>query len=354
MNNPSENQETPAFTARAFRDGLKTLPQKIKLRARLPIWAVRVLFGGVLLIFSEIIVWQNPTARDWYEWLALYILYTALGAFFLDVISRFRVVTPAAVGLACGIYGILSGTLINHSLFDNLPFGLILRTLGLQVGAGFLALMLFIIVLRGKPPEIWHIAAAIITGAAWGVWAKWYPQQTLVGWESLTTAQAQTLLVVPLFLLAGGFGVLPRFQTLTERVFLLTWWEMILCGAPLFIALMLGVALGAIPFFLLIIPVILISYCVWALNAQKSGDTPSILAEITFAAPNFATYLILASGIVVTGSIAYAAIPDKDSPIGAALYILVFGFGIAWLPFASLLLFWSVARAGGFGRRRNL
>ncbi|MBE2195536.1 MAG: hypothetical protein IAE83_15285 [Anaerolinea sp.] len=337
----SDHPESGAVSA------FQRLRSRIKPRERLPIWRLRLIFGMVCLTFSEVVMWQNPPRRAWFEWIALYVLYTALGAIFLDLAVRFQVRTPASLGLSSGVYGMAACAIINHTAYENIPFGLLARGMGLQVGAGFLALMTFLIVMRGKRPDPLQVGLAGVVGVAWGLWMHWYPIQPNVNWGLVTLESAQIYLLAPLLVMGAlfQFGA-PRFGTFREGMFALQWWEAILVGAPLFIALMVGMINGAIPFLPLLIPAAVIAFCVWALRWQmrRRGYEPSILANITFIAPNLLTYVAMAAALIFVGSLAYPLIDGAGSPFGVALYFVVTGFGSAWLPFACGLIFWELLR----------
>jgi hypothetical protein len=346
--------EQTSRTPRTVGEALRRLRQNFKPRARLAIWRLRFVFGLTLLTFSEIVVWQNPTARAWYEWLILAVLYIALGSFLLDVIVRFQVHTPAAIGLACGVYGLLSGSIVNHGAYHNVPIGLIVRVLGLQVGAAFLALMLFLYVMRGVSPPILAIGAAALVGVAWGIWTAWYPAQPNIGWAVPSRQTAQLYLIVPLVALGALYAFfMPRFEVLRELNLSLLWWEMIVCGAPLFFSLMIGVLNNVIPILELLLPVAIFAFCLWALRFQQPESDPSILAQLTFSAPSLITYVLLVAPLILLGIIAFDAANSDFFAVGTLLYIIVAGFGSAWLPFASGLLFWTVLRTEYPARRKR-
>jgi hypothetical protein len=299
-------------------------------------------------------MWQNPPARAWYEWPVLLILYVALGSIMLDLVVRFQAHTPAALGLASGVYGLVSAAVINHTAFENMPLGLLSRGLGLQVGAGFLSLMLFVTVMRGKPPQVLELLAAAAVGVAWGIWVHWYPIQESVGWGLVASETAQ-LFVLPALILVGLMVqfVAPRFGTFRETQFGLFWWEMILTGVPLFVALLVGMIQNAVPFIPLLLPIIIGAYCIWALDYQCPKYDPSILGNLTFIAPNLITYVIFAIIFLATGALSYSLVPDAASPVGIAMYFVVLGFGTAWLPFASGLILWAYLRKEAPPRRRG-
>lgn len=348
----AEAQSTQA--PRRLGEALRRLRQNFRPRARLSIWRLRLVFGLTLLTFSEIVVWQDPTARAWYEWLVLAVMYVALGGFLLDVIVRFQVHTPAAIGLACGIYGLLSGSIVNHGAFHNMPIGLIVRVLGLQVGAAFLALMLFVYVMRGKMPPLLALGCAALVGIAWGIWAAWYPAQPNIGWEVPARQTAQLYLIIPLVALGALYAFfMPRFEVLRELSLSLLWWEMIACGVPLFLSLLIGILNNRIPALELLLPAAIFAFCLWALHFQQPESDPSILAQITFSAPSLLTYVLLVGPLIFFGILAFDAASGAFFPVGQLLYVIVAGFGSAWLPFASGLIFWAVLRTEYPVRRRR-
>jgi hypothetical protein len=345
--------DKPKTAPKTVSQTVRTLRERILLRPRLPVWRLRLAFGLLMLAFSEMVAWQNPPARQWFEWPLLVILYTCVGAFFLDVAVRFSARSPAAIGMACGVYGLIVSAVFHHTAYVSFPFGLLLRGLGLQVGMGFLGLMAFILVIRGRQLEPLHLVGAVLTGAAWGIWIHWFPLQETANWGLVTLESAQLWLIVPLVVAGAAFELLvPRFGTVREPQIALTWWEAILFGAPLFFALLIGLLTNAIPALQLLLPAGIGAYCVWALRFQAAENEPSILAEITFAAPNLITYVILVGILLLVGSVSYGLVSGPDSPFGVAVYFIVLGFGTAWLPFASGLMFWTVLRTDYPARRK--
>lgn len=341
----------------AFKDvrqRLRRLPGQIKLRERLPVWRLRLIFGALLLTLSELVMWQNPIRREVYEWPVLLALYTALGAIMLDLTARYQAHTPAAVGLVSGLYGLVSSSIINHRALYDIPLGLLVHGMGLQVGAGFLGLMLFVIILRGRRPDLREIGAAAAVGLAWGLWVHWYPVQPSVNWGPVALESAQTYLLIGLAIVGVLFFVVaPRFGSFRETQFALYWWEMIVVGVPLYIAAFVGLIQNVILLPALLLPIAVGAYCVWALRFQQPEVDPSLLAQITFIAPNLITYIILALTFLATGSVSYSLVNGPDSPLGVAIYFVVLGFGTAWLPFASGLIFWMLLRSEYRPKRRR-
>lgn len=99
-----------------------------------------MILGAMLLAISEIVMWQNPPAHSLLEWATRAVLYVALAAILIDVTVRFQAHEIAALGLVCGLYGLVCGTIVTHNALNALPISLIVRALGLQTGAAFYGL----------------------------------------------------------------------------------------------------------------------------------------------------------------------------------------------------------------------
>ncbi len=328
---------------------LRQLRQRIRVRDRLPVWGLRVLLGAILLTLSELVMWQNPPARSLLDWLVLLILYIGLAAILMDLVVRYQVRDPATLILISGIYGLVSSTIISHSAFDNIaagPYGLLVRGLGLQTAAGLYGLLFFIVVMRGKQTEPLQALGAAAIGLLWGIWVHWYPIQEKVNWGLVPIETASLYMIVALIFVGVLVAVVvPRFRTFAELKLQLEWWEAIVAGLPLFIALLIGMLQNIIPFVWLLVLVAVGAFIVWALHNQRQGTDPSILAEITFAAPNILTYILLSVTFFVAGGLAYNLVANKDSVAGIIVYWIAFAFGTFGLPAASLMIFWRVFKA---------
>jgi hypothetical protein len=287
-------------------------------------------------------MWQNPIAHRPFDWPILLLLYTVIAAIVLDLTVRFQVRDAGSLLLLGSAYALIQSAALNPGVFVSFPVTLLVRGLGLQTAAGVYGLLLFVLVMRGKPLEPLHLLGAVAIGVLWGLWVHWFPLQTAVGWGSVDLPTAQLYALIPLIVVGVLFFVIgPRFRILREKQFELILWERVAVVVPLFITVMLGIAQNLIPFFPLLVIIVIGAYVGWALNFQRDGYDPSILAEIMFAAPNLITYIIFAVVFLVSGVLAYGAITDVDSVIGNILYYLVLGFGTLALPLGSVLIFFS-------------
>lgn len=309
-------------------------------RQRLSTWGLRLVLGAVLLTFSEAVMWQNPVAHSAADWLARAILYVCIGAILLDVTVRFQARDIAGLALVGGLYGLLNGGLIGRDVYTNFPWNLLLRGMGLQTGAGIYGLLFFILVIQGRQVDWRAILGAVVVGALWGIWLKWYPIQTVTSWGAVSLETGITVFLV----CAGVTGLLfllfaPGFSVIKEDSLLLEWWEAILVGIPPFIALISGLLDEAlIPAALFALVVVIIAVIIGALNLNRHGSDPSFLANITIAVPNPATFLILVAVFLTTGALAATITTDADSPLGIATYWIIIAAGALWLPAASVLV----------------
>jgi len=328
---------------------LRQLHQKIRIRERLPMWGLRLLLGAILMLLSELIMWQNPPQHSLIEWPVLLILYVCIAAILMDLIVRFQVNEPATLIIASAVYGLISSGIINHSAYANLadgPYGLLVRGLGLGSASGLYGLLLFIVVLRGKPAESLQVFSAMAVGILWGIWVHWFPIQPRIGWGPTPIETASLYILVGLILVGVLVAfVVPRFRFVREQHMELLWWEGIVVAVPLFIALLVGMIQNLIPALPLLIFIGIGAFLVWALSYQQHGTDPSILAEITFPAPNAITYIILAVAFFVAGTLAYNLITGPDSIAGVIVYWVAFAYGTFALPVAVLIIFWRVFRA---------
>src|SRR5262249_3900728 len=154
-----------------------------------------------------------------------------------------------------------------HSAFENLaagPYALLIHGLGLQTAAGLYGLLLFIFVMRGKQPTL---AQAIIAGAIgilWGIWVHWYPIQEQINWGLVPIEVATQYMILGLLVVGLSFTfVTPRFRFFREEEMQMKWWEAIVAGLPLFIALIIGMLQNIIPDLWLAILIAVGAFIVW-------------------------------------------------------------------------------------------
>jgi hypothetical protein len=319
---------------------ISQLLKTIHVRERLPIWSLRLILGAILLVMSEVIMWQNPPSHTPLDWVWRAVQYFALAAIVIDVTVRFQARDIAGLVLVGGLYGLLSAGIISKDIYTNLPWTLLLRGMGLQTGAGLYGLLFFVLIMQGRDVDPRAIVGAVGIGLLWGVWIKWYPVQTITNWGPVTIESA-TLYLIAGFVLVGALvlGIGPRFGSFREPSLQLEWWEWIVVGTPLFISLIFGLldekVIPALPFGLVVLLVLII---LGALILNRHGTDPSILANLTFAAPNAFSFVALSITCLVAGTIAATLTAGADSPLGVVAYLVIIAAGSIWLPAASALV----------------
>jgi hypothetical protein len=263
-----------------------------------------------------------------------------LAALLLDFTVRFQARNIASLLMVSGAYALIQSAVLNPGTLANLPISLLVRGLGLQTAAAVYGLLFFVLVMRGKQPDGLQVIGALAIGLLWGGWLHWYPLQDSVQWGEVSLANAQAYAVVFLVLIGLLFFLIgPRFRVVKEKQFELLWWERIVVVVPLFAALLIGMLQNVIPAVPLIVIALIGAFVGWALIFQREGYEPSILAEMMFSAPNMITHIVLSFVFFAAGTLAYGLIQDKDAEVGVVIYVLVLGFGVLWLPAASVLIF---------------
>lgn len=329
---PSRSESTAPNAALSRRD---------RLRALWKTWSLRLIFGMALLVFSEVIMWENPTAHSLPEWAGRVVLYLALGTLIVDLAVRWQVREIAGLAMLSGLYGLLSGVLINHDALIDLPLGLVVHALGLQTGAALYALLFFVTVMQGRETTRLEIAVAAAIGLLWGIWVRWYPVQPGVDWQA-TTIETATLWLIGGALVVGVLLALitPNFQVVRESDLTLRAWEWPLVVLPLLVALGVGLwTMTPIPVAPLFVAVVVAVLIVVALLIQRVPNEPSIMAEMLFSLPNPVTFVLLGVALLVAGTLSATIIGDNpDSIIGTVTYILIGAVGSLWLPVASVVI----------------
>ncbi|MDK3158990.1 hypothetical protein QPK87_20770 [Kamptonema cortianum] len=143
------------------------------MRAAVPV--ARLLLAALLVFGGEILLWQDPLSRSPLEWLMVAAGYTAIACLLLEIAARFRWREIYGLLALAGIYALLNAVLINPTLsFADFPRTLFTRVLGAQAltGALMLAAWRWLLIPPRRPPLVPLLLCAI-TGAGWGIWARW-------------------------------------------------------------------------------------------------------------------------------------------------------------------------------------
>jgi hypothetical protein len=102
---------------------------------------LRLLMAALLLFGSEILLWIDPPARAFTDWLLLVVGYVALGALVLDLAARYRIRSVYDAMLVIAIYALCAGLLLNpQTALADFPRTFMTRVLGAH---GLLGLEMF-------------------------------------------------------------------------------------------------------------------------------------------------------------------------------------------------------------------
>jgi len=311
-------------------------------------------FAALLLVFSEIIVWQTPTAYDPLDWLALALIYPALAAITLDLVARLNVRDIFSVLLLAGIYGLLDATLISHITTSDLPLSLLVRPLGAQPLAFVGALAAFLLLASGRPTGLRAFVIALGVGLAWGVWVRWFPVVSDVSIPEVAIGTA--LAVLGIGLAAGGLIALALLPGAVDHgaAWRLNTVEWVLAGGVLLAALIVGAQQGHISPPGIVIVAALISFMGGVLYITRLlRPEGSLLEPVTPPRrPNIAGWLVPLVPLLLAGWAGYSLPGSGDSSTQSDVLIGVLtGFALIWLPAVSIVTgmraFVLLARQGG-------
>jgi len=292
-------------------------------------WAARLHFSLLLLVFGELVAWQDATRYSALDWAAVALIYVALGAILLDLIHRFHAHELKSLLLVGGIFGLVQGTLISLAAVgrEDWLVNLLLRALGAEVLMFLLAYTLFW--RGGKSLGYGGWLGALVLGLGWGVWTRWFPQL-----ESVNVATPSWDESLPYVVIMLALGVLfPLFLRPAHEIEArLTPYEGAAAGGVLVVALILRGNGGYLPTFNLGVVALLLLMCGVLLafsrilrQAQPFTPHPPLLA-----------WLLLLVPFALAAWVAYNLSDTASEPWGAALVfrgLLLFGGG--WLPLVS-------------------
>lgn len=310
------------------------------IRERWTGWGARLSFAALLLMFSELVVWQRPTSYTTQEWLALGGLYLAFGALALDLMVRLRVNEIFSLFLLAGLYGLVNATLISHVTSTDLPLSLLVRPMAAQPLAFMGALGAFRLMSSGRATGPLDAAIALALGLVWGVWVRWFPIVSDDPVPAAAIGEALAALAV-----AGVVCMLLRFVTPPVEIFRredwqLEWAEWIVMAAVPLVALVYGYNQAQVSepaLFALVMLGSFIASLVYV-TARLRRES-SLLDSITPPRrPNPAAWLILLLPFLLAGWIGYRLPGSGESSIQSdILFGALIGFALFWPPAVSVL-----------------
>ncbi len=323
------------------------------IRERWTGWGMRLSFAALLLVFSEWVVWQQPTNFNVLEWGAIAAVYLALAATALDLIERLQVNDVFSLLILAGLYGLVNATLISHITTRDLPISLVIRPLAAQPLAFMLALAAFLMLASGRKARPLDAGVALTAGLAWGIWVRWFP---VVSDESVPDVDLiPALLALAIGLLACGVirWALPPADLYRREDWRLTRVERGLMGAILWAALVIGYAQDQITGTGLLLIAVLGGMMIVMLYATvRLRRRISWLDSITPPRrPNLAAWVFLVALFLLAGWIGFRLPGEGDGSVQSdLLFGALTGFGIVWPPAVSALIgvraFVQMAREG--------
>lgn len=306
----------------------------------------RLLLAALLLCGSEIVLWTNPPARPFGDWLILTPTYALLSALLLDLAARFRVRDLYGLMALAGLYGLLNALLINpDSALIDMPRTLFTRALGAHALIGLLALALY--GYGGRWRLSLTVIGAAITGVLWGHWARWSPLEFYGGDESS----------LPTLALYGGFSLaliaaalaLYGLRDRDARDLRLAPVLLAIVGAALLALGLLRAARGMIDATSALIVAMLAAFCLAILWFQRRKKGAALLDSP--APPPLRRFVMLALAFAI-GAVPGWTIARGTPDLLGVIAALFAAYGLVWLPALSLTLgmraFIRQARAQGF------
>lgn len=306
-------------------------------------WALRWLFGLLLLLGAEVIAWAGAADYGLLDWLALLLIYFALGSLALDAIVRYRAHEIKSLFLLAGIFGLGRGLLltVTPSSTEGFVLELGLMALGAQVLIFGLAYACFRLLISAEPSGPRHFLVALASGAVWGVWLRWYPQLDHININPPSISHA-LIAGLSLFLLAGLAAlILPTHLNMRDEYdWLLTPYEYAAMSLILFVTLVVRSSDGYIePIGGGVMAVLLIVLSLMLILSKSNRRLIPLLDLTPPQKPNLPGWFVLALPLLLVGALSYNVVDTAEEPFIAQLVLrAILIFGSLWLPIISTLL----------------
>jgi hypothetical protein len=302
-------------------------------------WVSRLHFGFWLLIYGELMAWQNAANYTPLDWLALAIIYLALGTICLDFIERMQINTLRTLLLVGGLFGLARALTISVIRIDadHFAIDLIFLPLGVEALMFVLAFYSFQYFASGKTPSIYTFILSAVIGFAWGTWTRWSPD--LESLNILAPDWDESLpYVIMALVLAGIIHLILHLDS--ESDWLLTPYEWAVAGGVLIVTAVLRGNAGHIDLIGFgIIGMLLVVITCMVFFTRQTRPTSLLKTFHTAQHPQVIQWLPVLIPFALCAWAAYNLSDGDKTPLQAtALFRLLLIFGLAWLPLVSVTM----------------
>lgn len=304
-------------------------------------WILRFHFAFLLLIFGELVGWQEASTYNLQDWTLVFLIYLATASLLLDLIARWHINDIKTLLMIAGLFGLIEGMLISLAPreADNIGVGLIFRPMGLEVLMFLLAFWSFRQIHSGEATGFFAFLLMALVGTAWGIWVRWFPQ---LEFEHIPSPELDESLpyVVGMLFLAGFIPVLLKLRPMQSENWELNVYEFASAFGILGVTLLLRLNDGYIPLLALAIVVLVVVFICGMLYFTRNDRQNSLLDGVTPPKRTFVLgWLIILFPFAALAWLSYEISDVNETPFQAdALFTLITAFGVLWLPIVSTWL----------------
>lgn len=308
-------------------------------------WRVRVLLAALFMFGGELLLWNNPPGRAWWDWPLLAIGYAALAAIILDLAARWRARDLFSVMALAGFYALLNALLLNPAqAFVDLPLSLVSRVTGAHALLGLEMLVTFLALTGGHLRHLRFalLGGALVVGLAWGTWARWSGTFAAVSYGEVPLGMlfsvGATGLVIVLALIVWVYR---QRMPLKPSDMLLTRLEWAVVALILSLMGLLRVAQGALNETGLLVSLIVLFLVGLVLWSRRNTRLKIILDYHLPVFPLGWVWILLALAILFWAAALAYGLPMIGDEFFNQYHIVAYGFllyGAGWLPLVSIQL----------------
>lgn len=303
-------------------------------------WIPRLYFGVLLLIFGELIAWQQASTFNVLDWAGLLLIYLAIASIILDLMMRFHVSNLQSIFLVAGVYAAARAALLSVIHLDSLErfaIDLVFLPMGLQALMFLLALGSFYLLASGEATGPTAFGIALAVGFGWGTWTRWSPALESV--NIIAPTWDESLPYVVMALVVGGLVPLVLHPALEmhQDDWLLTPYEAVLAGLILLVTLILRISEGQIDILAVGIISLLLIGLGFMLNFTVHLRPLAPFKNITPPqAPLILGWLLILVPFTLAAWGGYNLSDGEEVPFQAlTLFRALLLFGVLWLPVIS-------------------